>query len=149
LKTSGSTTTDTLALALTNNGTDKVTFNISSGAGSPFTGSITESWFIPTGFSDLTAVSFAYSYGTLSTDGYSLGSSPFTRAIPTGVGPITAGTTLQLAVAWSYKKTDGTLTSTPLQKLCIAYRIPSEPNTTKFCNVVGQAVNTKNPNACD
>jgi len=64
---------------------------------------------------------------------------------------IAAGGTYTLQLRWQYKKKDTALPATPnvLTKLCIAYTIPSESTTTKFCNIVGQAASTNNPNACD
>jgi len=68
-------------------------------------------------------------------------------ALPT----VAASANLTMTLRWQYKKKDTALPASPnvLQKLCIAYSIASEPGVTKFCNVVGQAATTNNPNSCD
>jgi hypothetical protein len=40
-------------------------------------------------------------------------------------------------------------TPSAITKLCLSYRIVSEPGVTKKCNLVGQAVTTANPTNCD
>jgi hypothetical protein len=69
--------------------------------------------------------------------------------------------TFTVTLRFTYKKSEPVLaptgppancspaTCSPIKKLCISYRIPSEPNTNKFCNLVGQSATTNNPNACD
>lgn len=42
-----------------------------------------------------------------------------------------------------------TVSPSGIKKICILYRIPSEPITTKFCNIVGQTTPTFNPTRCD
>lgn len=152
LATSGSTTTATQAFTITNSGSDPLEFNIISGAGSPFQSTFKETWSAPSPptFSDMSATAFIYSYGAYnSSDNFSLTTSPISRGVPATLPNVTAGTSLTFTLHWVYKKTDGTLTTSPLSKLCIAYKIPSEPTTVKYCNVVGQSATTNNPNACD
>ncbi len=62
------------------------------------------------------------------------------------------GSSISLTIRFQYNggngnNADPTLTANPISKLCIAYRIPSEPNTTKYCNIVGPTTN--NPTSCN
>jgi prepilin-type N-terminal cleavage/methylation domain-containing protein len=155
ITTSGSNSTATNSFSIKNNGTDPMQFNIVSGSGSPFQGTIRENWADPTGglHPSLTATAFVYSYpgppAYSNSDNFLLITPLVLRSVPSSLPNIAPATTLTLQVKWSYKKTEPALTATPLQKLCIAYKIPSEPATTKFCNLVGQSATTNNPNACD
>ena len=151
--TSGNTATATNSFTITNSGTDPMQFNIVSPA---FQGQVKETWTGPTVANPtLSAAAFVYSYAGPpaynSTDNYSITTSPFTRSIPTTMPDVGSpnATSFTLQVRWTFKKTEPALLASPLQKLCIAYRIQSEPGTTKFCNLVGQSVTTNNPNACD
>jgi hypothetical protein len=85
--------------------------------------------------------------------------------VPSNVANLPAGQSMVLQIRWQYRKDDDCtfnnctgsnppqpaleLTVPPLQKLCMDYRISSEPGVTKHCNVVGQAVSTANPTNCD
>lgn len=158
--TSGSTTTVTESYTFTNSGSEAMT--ISGKA-------ISLTWVQPdVAHNDMTFNALVFSNPS-TTDNFS-DFSPGTKALffPThGTGTaatgetyaannnaqtaVAAGGTYNLQLRWQYKKTDGALPASPnpLSKLCIAYTIPSESSTTKFCNIVGQAATTNNPNACD
>jgi hypothetical protein len=146
LVTSQSNTTASNSFTVTNTGTDPIQFNILTPA---FQGQATENWTGPTVANPtLTAISTTWNPGN-QVDNYSITTTPFTRFIPATMANVLPGTTFTVTVRWQFKKTEPNLTASPLQKLCISYRIPSEPGTTKFCNLVGQSATTNNPNACD
>jgi hypothetical protein len=149
LATTGSTVTASNSFTITNSGTDPMNFNVTSPA---FQGNITVTWADPTAglHPTLTATAIAYSNGAFNTtDNFSIATSPFTRAIPSGMPSVAAGATFTITVRFTYSKFEPALTASPIQKICLTYRIPSEPKTTKVCNLVGQSVTTKNPTACD
>src|SRR5581483_11264448 len=63
ITSSGSISTATNSFTITNNGTEPMYFNLTSGSGSPFSGRIREDWTGPTLANPTLAVAgFAYSY---------------------------------------------------------------------------------------
>ncbi len=88
-------------------------------------------------------------------------------ATPSNVPNVPAGSSFLLQVRWQYLKSDDCASNnctgsnpplpalemqpspSPLQKVCIDYRIASEPGVTKHCNLAGQSVTSNNPNGCD
>lgn len=149
LSTSGSTTTASTTFTVTNSGTDPIQFNVLSPA---FQGSIKITWADPTAglHPTLAASAVAWSTGAFNTtDNYNITTSPVTRSVPASMPSVAPGASFTITVRFTYKKTEPALTLTPIQKICLQYRIQSEPGVTKFCNLVGQSVSTANPNACD
>ncbi len=138
--TSGSQTTAQETYTITNGGQDTMTL-----AGH----TIKINWVAPAaeaGDETMTQID----YGGSCTDSFSLSSTPVSRTMPACAGTLAKNASLAIKFSWQYKKTDSPplTTTTGLQKICIAYTIPSEA-TTKFCNLVGQSVSTNNPNSCD
>jgi hypothetical protein len=138
-----------------NSGTDLMFFHNAVTRSEPaFLGSAKTTWADPTAGLHPTLDLITLVWGGSQTDNFSGTTSPTTRNVPAGYlaapAGVAAGGSFTLRVSFRYKtKNEPLLTQTPLQKLCLAYRITSEPSTTKFCNVVGQSVTTNNPNACD
>lgn len=127
LNTGGSTTTVTETYNVTNNtanvpGNTQFKTDSLSFAGQSFTVTYT----IPTGFSDivLSQIVFGGSQNvTVPANQITCasGTCTFTGSAPAGLSPLAPGATLPVAVKWTYKKTDGTLSAALLQKLCLGY----------------------------
>ncbi|HLZ09107.1 MAG TPA: hypothetical protein VKT80_11000, partial [Chloroflexota bacterium] len=133
-------------------GGDNLNFHITSPA---FDSRAKVNWRDPTAglYPDITFNTLVW--GTNS-DSFSASTSPTTRTAPSGffTAPtgLAPGSTFGLTLRYQYSKNDNgktSLTTSPTQKLCISYQIPSEPGVTKFCNIVGQAATTNNPTSCD
>jgi hypothetical protein len=158
------TVTAATTFSMTNTGTEPIKFNVASPS---FNGSIAITWQDPDGqHGDMNMTSIAYTVGTgqgsfstsdnfVQPGGGGVGGSTVTttRPLPTNMIDVPAGGTFTITVNFQYngKKNGGdpALTTTPLQKICLKYRIASEPTTTKACNLVGQAPQTANPTSCD
>jgi hypothetical protein len=152
--TTGSTVTLTNQFTVPNNGTDSIQFQALTAPVGPFTGNIKITWADPRvpPVSGTTLVAAAVVWGTgvfNTTDNFSIATSPITRNAPSSMPAVAPGGTFSISVRFTYKKTETAITTTPIQKLCLAYRIASEPTVTKFCNLVGQSASTNNPNSCD
>jgi hypothetical protein len=83
-----------------------------------------------------------------------IGTRTTTRNVPSSLLPgVPAGKTFTIVVSYKFKGTGGIpdlpVTPSAITKLCLSYRIASEPGVTKKCNLVGQAVSTANPTNCD
>lgn len=149
----GTLTTLNVTYTITNGGTDPMVFHVVS---PPFDGSAKVNWGDPTAglYSDIKFTSIVWDTNT---DSFSATTSPTTRTTPSGFyvaggGGVPPATSFSMTLRYQYLKSDNSqtpLTTNPTRKLCIAYQIPSEPGTTKFCNLVGQAASTANPGACD
>jgi hypothetical protein len=154
--TTGSIVTLSNTFVVPNNGTDPIQFQALTAPVGPFLGSIKITWadprvppVIPT-----TLIAAAVVWSTPSpvynnTDNFAIATSPITRNAPATMPATPAGGTFSLTVRFTYKKTETAIITSPIQKLCLAYRIVSEPGVTKFCNLVGQSAKTNNPNSCD
>ena len=160
--TSGATTTVSEVYTIPVSGSDTITIS-----GKP----ISMNWNFPdVAHNDMTFNAIAFTSGaTLTTDNFS-DFSPGTKSLlfpahllgtaaagetfaanSTALPAVAGGGNFTMTLRWQFKKTDGALPASPnpLNKLCIAYTIAAEPGVTKFCNIVGQAVTTANPSACD
>jgi prepilin-type N-terminal cleavage/methylation domain-containing protein len=161
--TSGSTTTESITFAVLNNGTDPMNFNVLSPA---FRSDVIVTWTDPrtppSGTYNTSLSTLVYQIGAFNTSDNFSTTAPnnpptpppvtaTTRPVPTNLPNLAASATMNLTVRFTHKKTENAFPATPsaITKLCISYRIPSEPTTTKFCNLVGQSATTNNPSACD
>jgi prepilin-type N-terminal cleavage/methylation domain-containing protein len=152
--TSGNIKTVSNTFTITNSGTDPLRLAIVAGTGSPFTGSITINWADPRTppvvGTTLIAAAVVWSAGAYNnTDNFSIGTSPITRNAPATMPAIAPGGTFTITVRFTYRKTETAITTSPIRKICLKYRIASEPAVTKSCNLVGQSASTNNPNSCD
>jgi len=158
--------TDAVTFTVTNNGTDPMLFNIVG----LFTGSINLTWHSPDlpDHTDLQLTDIVWGVPSAlysNTDaicGYGVncvptgsGTSVTTRNAPSSfpIAGVPAGKTLTITIRFKFNGTGSrpSLPPTPsaITKLCLSYRIVSEPGVTKKCNLVGQAVTTANPTNCD
>ncbi len=74
------------------------------------------------------------------------------QAVSSGAPLIRPATPYSLRIDFSYRKqrpASEDIVVAPVSKLCLVYTIPSEPNTKKYCNVIGASGDTNNPGACD
>ena len=158
--------TDAVTFTVTNNGTDPMLFNILG----LFTGSINLTWHSPDlpNHQDLQLTDVVWGVPSASysnTDaicGYKttcvatgIGSTTTTRSVPSSfpTAGVPAGKTVTITVRFKFDGT-GSRPSLPpspsaITKLCLSYRIVSEPGVTKKCNLVGQSATTANPTNCD
>jgi prepilin-type N-terminal cleavage/methylation domain-containing protein len=159
--THGNIVTAATSFSITNSGTEPMQFNVGS-----FTGSIEVTWLDPDGqHGDMNMTSIAYTVGSghgsySSSDnfispGSGIGGQTLTtlRRVPTNMPDVPAGGTFTITINYQYDGRnnggDPNLVTTPLRKICLKYKIASEPTATKACNLVGQANSTANPSSCD
>jgi hypothetical protein len=152
--TQGATVTISNTFTITNNGTDSIQFQALTAPVGPFTGSLKLTWadprVPPVSPTTLVAAAVVWSTGVYNnTDNFAIATSPITRNAPGTIPAIAPAGTFSITVRFTYKKTETAITTSPIQKICLAYRIASEPTVTKFCNLVGQSATTNNPNSCD
>jgi prepilin-type N-terminal cleavage/methylation domain-containing protein len=125
------------------------------------------------GFTDMALAAITYQYKTTSqTDSPPVPTaltSPsyttsITRSIPNAMPDIAPGGSLVITLTWKYASSEDNGKKNPppqpLQKMCMGYLLyttnssgvygpdVNDPST-KNCNVVGQALNSKNPTTCD
>ena len=165
--------TQRVSFVVTNSGTDDMLFNIVG----LFQGTINVTWHSPDlpDHADLQLTDIVWGVPSLSynnTDSVcaywdgtggppanpcsmiGIGTRTTTRNVPSSLLPgVPAGKTFTIVVSFKFKGTgsipDLPVTPSAITKLCLSYRIASEPGITKKCNLVGQAVSTANPTNCD
>jgi len=160
--------TDTVTFTVTNNGSENML------AAAIFQGQISITWHSPDlpEHTDLQLTDIVWSTPTQGTPpippfsntdsicAYSVNCTPAgsgsittTRNIPPLMPAIPPNGTFTFRLSFKFDSRGGrpSLPANPsaITKICLTYKIASEPTVIKKCNLVGQAVTTSNPNSCD